>query len=523
MEKNGKIDVWSDRCPLFYGYHFSNTASFEENPQGERPVALYLNGKKNVTIDGNGCEISVHGIMTPFLFDSCENLTLKNIRFDYARPTMSEFDIVEKSSDGVYKLSFLSESLFEVKGNRLIWHGEIGKNGEYLWASDYRDSMNIAMYRDPKTEYVKMMPREHGLRFPCIPEFDFIETVGESVLNVTLKRKDAFFPVGCRIQTRNTIRDQIGGCFMHCKNVRFENSSVFAIHGFGILAQFCENVLYDKITIVPINSRTIASNADFFQMSGCKGKVIIKRCKLIGGHDDYINIHGTYLKVVERGVRELIVRFCNPNSRGFAAFFVGDEIEFVSSSTLIPYGRAIVLDAKKLGDKEISLKLDRECFVEIGDSVENVTWTPSVEIRDNMFGASMGRGVLCTTRKKAVVENNFFYKLGGSALCIEDDCNFWFESGNVGEMVFRNNTVIDCGYGFGENNEPIVSCCPQVAASGEGIYPHEKLVIENNLFQKLPKDSYRVDICHTKTFIYKNNISDSEIRLRLEQVKNVIK
>ncbi len=327
LEKNAKIDIWSDDCPVVDGYHFSNTATIQENPTGDRPTAIYLCKKKNIVIDGNGSEIVIHGIMTPFLFDRCENLTLKNICIDYARPTMSEFDIEEKLADGIYRLRVLKESLFDVVENCLLWHGEVGKNGKYLWTCDYRDTMNIAMYRDPKTQYVRMMRREDTLRFPCIPEFEKIEYTGGQTLIVTLKNKDAFFPAGCRIQTRKTVRDQIGGCFMRCKNVRFENSTVYAIHGFGILAQYCENVHYKGLTIIPRKDRTIASNADFFQMSGCKGLVKIENCWLMGGHDDYINIHGTHLKIIERNNRELLVRFCNPSSWGFDAFFVGDEIE----------------------------------------------------------------------------------------------------------------------------------------------------------------------------------------------------
>lgn len=124
LEENAEIDIWNDECPVVSGYHFSNTATYEENPNGDHPVGIYLKGKKNVVIDGNGAEIKIHGIMTPFLFDRCENITLKNIKFDYARPTMSEFDILEKRGEGTYLLRILPESLFEIEGNNLIWCGE---------------------------------------------------------------------------------------------------------------------------------------------------------------------------------------------------------------------------------------------------------------------------------------------------------------------------------------------------------------------------------------------------------------
>ena len=82
--ESGEYHFWSDCCRCVEGYHFSNTASAEENPRGAHPVAIFLKKKKNVCIDGNGCKIVVHGIMTPLIFDRCENLVVKNMTIDYA-------------------------------------------------------------------------------------------------------------------------------------------------------------------------------------------------------------------------------------------------------------------------------------------------------------------------------------------------------------------------------------------------------------------------------------------------------
>lgn len=521
LEENAEIDIWSDECPVVSGYHFSNTATYEENPNGDRPVGIYLKGKKNVVIDGNGAEIKIHGIMTPFLFDRCENIALKNIKFDYARPTMSEFDILEKRGEGTYLLRILPESLFEIEGNNLIWCGEKRKDGSALWKNRYRDPMNIAMYHSPKTKYVRMMGKENGLRFPCIPKFKKIERIGETELLVTLENKNAFFPVECRIQTRKTVRDQIGGCFMLCKNVRFENSSIYAMHGLGILAQYCDGVFYDHITIVPRNGRTIASNADFFQMSGCKGEVVIQNCILEGGHDDFINIHGTHLKIVEKRGKKIKIRFCNPNSRGFEAFFANDTVDFINSRTLVPYESAIVEKATKINDTDIELQLDKDCSAQIGDCVENATWTPSVVIKNNSFGPSMGRGILCTTRKDVLIKDNIFYKLGGSVLCIEDDCNFWYESGFIGNLIFQKNTVIDCGYGFAETNQPVIWCRPQILDFNKKVYPHKKLIIKENYFLHLPKKSYSIGVYHVNEFVFANNYADEDCEMDIDFINRI--
>ena len=72
------------------------------------------------------------------------------------------------------------------------------------------------------------------------------------------------------------------------------------------------------------------------------------------------------------------------------------------------------------------------------DVVENATWTPNLYVCNCNFGPTSGRGILCTTRGKVVIENNRFRNLWGPAMLIEDDCNFWFESGYTKNVIFRN-------------------------------------------------------------------------------------
>ena len=523
LEKNKEYHVEQDDCFCLKGYHFSNTASIEENPQGLRPVALFLKGKKNVCIDGNGAKLIIHGIMTPFLFDECENITLENLTIDYARPTMSEFTILKQTAPAEYLIKIADFSLFDIKNNRIIWHGEKNKNGDYYWQIDYRDDMTIAMRYDPNTEYVQMMGANGDNRFPSIPEFEKIDDLGDGLLKVKLKDTNAFFPVGCTVQTRNTVRDQIGGAFVNCKNVVCKGLTIRAMHGLGLLAQLCENVTFDGLNITPAKGRTVASNADFFQASNCKGEVVIKNCVCSFGHDDFVNVHGTHLKVLEKNAENnrIKVTFVELHSRGFCPFKAGDEIDFINRLTLLPYGSAVIKNVTQISDLEFLLSLDRLPEVNVGDVIENATNTPALTVENNKFGPSTGRGVLCTTRKKIVIKNNVFYKTGGNALCVEDDCNFWFESGYVTDLTFENNKIIDCAYGsLGKGGVPVISVNPQVIKKDESIYVHKNITIKNNEFLRLPEESYRIEVKNTLNLAVENNSSDKPVKVLTESVKN---
>ncbi|MBR6552729.1 MAG: hypothetical protein IKT89_07815, partial [Clostridia bacterium] len=123
LEENKIYDVRQDDSFVVTGYYCSNTAKKEENPNGTRYTAVFLKNKKNVTIDGNGACILVHGKMTPIIFDHCENITVKNLAIDYACPTMSEFKVL-KAENGVCDIKINDDCLYKITGNELFWVGE---------------------------------------------------------------------------------------------------------------------------------------------------------------------------------------------------------------------------------------------------------------------------------------------------------------------------------------------------------------------------------------------------------------
>jgi hypothetical protein len=277
----------------------------------------------------------------------------------------------------------------------------------------------------------------------------------------------------------------------------------------------------------PKEGRTVASNADFYHFSGCKGKITIDGCIARGAHDDFVNVHGTHLQAEELDERtnSVTVKFMHPQSWGFEAFFKGDTIEFIKWDTLLPYGRAKVLNAERLDDTRIKLRLKGKLpIVMVGkDVVENVTWTARLHIKNCAFGPSMGRGILCTTRKTVRIENNVFYKTGGSVLTIEDDCNNWFESGYTKKVIFRKNTIVDGGCGVEENSPmPVIAVSPKVYSSKDGIYVHKKIVVKKNRFVSATQTPMKLQVEHVKRFVLRANLFLNDYAIERKQVRKLI-
>ncbi len=478
LEKDRIYHIWQDDAFEETGYYCSNTAKIEENPDGHRYSAIYLKNKKNIEIDGNGAELIIHGKMTPLLFDRCENISVKNLVIDYAVPTMTEFTVLE-NDNGVITVKVNDDCLYRTEDNALYWCGEKGKNGGLFWENACNAPKRYIKVLDPEKQTTRDFPRA-DLSFSSVTE------KGEGILECVLLNKNADLPKGSIIQTRNIIRDQVGSLFQRCKNLVFENLRVKFMHGLGMVSQFSENVTFRNCDFTPKKGRTIASTADFFQFSGCKGRLLIENCRAAGAQDDYINVHGTHLRIVDADYDNmtLTVRFMHTESWGFQAFEKGDELEYIRWNNLSPYGETKVTAFKRLNDTDIRLFVTAipDDLIIGKDVVENITWTPDLYVKGCDFGPTSGRGILCTTRGEVIIENNRFYKLWGPALLIEDDCNFWFESGYTKEIIFRNNDVISCNFGKTWESSPVIQYTPKVMDEAFDGFVHGRLVVNGNRF-----------------------------------------
>ncbi len=499
------------------GYYCSNTAKPHENPTGKRYTAMYLKDKSDIMVDGNGATVLVHGKMTPMLFDRCNNITVKNLTVDYACPTMAEFTVIS-NNNGKCEIKINSEFLYRIDGNDLIWQGERDKNGFPYWEDHYFKSRRQIKLLDPATGLYRDFRRDDL-------EFISIEKNGNGTLYVELKNKEVYFPAGAVIQSRNIMRDQTGSLFQRCKNLTFDNLRIKFMHGLGLVSQFCDGVSFKNCDLTPAQGRTAASTADFFQFSGCKGNLLVENCKAGGAHDDFINVHGTHLRIIDTDITKngLTLRFMHDESWGFQAFEAGDIIDFIKWDTLIPYADAKVLNFTRINDTDIYIELDKALpDTEIGkDVIENATWTPNVYVRNCLFGLTCGRGILCTTRGEVIIENNRFENVWGPALLIEDDCNFWFESGYTNEIIFRNNVLINCNYAKMYPGAPAIRYSPKVMDENSVEFVHGKLTLTGNRFEKAVCGKHLLHFEYLREVEMNNNTFDAPFAIEKICVGNV--
>jgi len=447
----GRYDFYPDET-IRRKYQISNTNG---DPDNAKSIGILLEKAKHVRVTGPDAYLFYRGKMIESCIDGCEDISIRDLHFDYHRPTVSEYTVVA-IGDGYADLKIHPDSHYAINDGQITWQGEGWSYNTGLAQELDLQTNEVWRRRDPLS----------GMTFKQL-ESGLVRAFGQ--INVK---------VGRVYQLRNTLRDCAGVFTRRSRNISWKNTSFHFLHGMGLVNQFSENLTFDTVRIVPNkdSGRTTAAWADGIQVSGCKGKVLVKDCVFSGAHDDAINIHGTHLRVVERlSERQIKVRFMHNQTFGFMAFNPGDEIEFVASDSLETYGPNKVEAATMLNPKELVLTLKEPVPARFkqNDAVENVTWTPEVEIRGCTVMRIPTRGFLVTTRRKVLIEDNRFLNTHMSAILLEDDARGWYESGCVRDMTIRGNQFIRCA-------EPAININPQNNVANDSV--HRNIRIEGNDF-----------------------------------------
>lgn len=504
----GEYHFWPEDATVRRIYISNSTTpsstSLEEN--AIRTIGILMEDIDDLTIEGNNSTFLFHGKMMSFVAINCRNLTIQNLTYDFVLPAV--IDLTVEKVDGNTAQVYLPD-VFEyeiVNGNNLIFYGEKSpKTGKPYWTLsghpyDQVNEMNTGeIYR--RWDGAKVL-FENCTKIEEIGNQRFLFTYS------TTPNAEA----GYNVQIKQTVRDNPSILLWTSENIVLKNLDAMHLHSFGIVGQFSKDITLDDVNVVADARKgtLTAAAADMMQMSGCGGKITVKNCNFTNPQDDPINIHGTFLQIEEIiDSKTIRVRYMERETYGFPNYYVGDEVDIVSRNTLNTVQTYTVTEVEnpeeddytKENRKLITLSLDGEIPEEVVNScssyvVENVTYTPEVHITDCIFDQSPVRGVLCTTRRKVVIENCIFRNMNMSSIFVSDDANGWYESGYCRDVTIRNNVFELC-------NNSSINFGPVVYNPDKNDPLHKNVVIEGNIF--LLKDKTAIDMTGVENVTIKNN------------------
>lgn len=456
-------------------------------------LMITVEGKKNIVIDGQGAKFICHGKMTPFSVFNSENVTFKNITVDYADPTVVEMEVLEIGI-GYYILKVHPDSKYRIENGKITWYGE-----------------NFEFY-DTKHYFHIYHPKDDCMRKdafgPMADNSASYEDMGNRIIKIShnhVAPNPYNFIVGGIVQLRDGVRDECGSFFWQSKDIKVENVTMHFMHGLGFVSQCSENITLNHVTCAPDpeSGRICSCFADGSQFSNCRGQINITNCVFRGLHDDPVNIHGTYLKIVESKGNEIVAKFIQPDSFNFNIFRDGDIIEARDPEYMLKKGEAKVISSELIDPYHIKVVLDKDVAdFSVGRVIENLSANPDVYIAGCHSSRVTTKGFLTGTRGKITVENNTFVNFRRPCVLLACDTQNWYESGPVNDVTIRNNLHINC------TEEPIYIIKPENTKFEDNEFVNHNILIEGNRAEG--GQNTWLYAKSTDNIVFRNNVSGFE-------------
>lgn len=427
-------------------YYLSNTDV--ENP---RKFSIFIKNMQNIIIDGSGSQFIYAGQTAPFGVDASSDITIKNVDIDWEIPLSAEGYVIKSSKDFVDMKIDKEQFPHYVRDSTLIFKGE-------NWEVDNKVSNQFCEFDATTTKFAyrtgdkfsSNKSEDMGDYIRFYGQFDPIPKVGNfGVLRHSKRLNPAMF-------------------FNKTLNINIQNVTVHNSGGLGILCQFCDTINVKNVNFRPNREkgrRVLCGHDDGIHLSNNKGEITVEQCSFYGLMDDPINVHGTSLRV-EQIINNNTIKgiFIHPQAVGFDSWADEfNEVSFINRENMSSYGVCLVDKFELISPTEfvINFKQNIPEQLKLGDALENLTNSPSLTCKNNYFGSCRARGVLVSTPKKVVIENNVFDSAGAGIL-IAGDANCWYESGACADVTIKNNHFNECVTSMYQFCEGIISICPEV-------------------------------------------------------------
>ena len=456
-------------------YYISN-----HDQHKDRAVGIAIEEFDNLTIDGQGADFIFHGRMLPVSIVATEGCTLRNLSIDFATPHIAQAEVIKNEADGI---------TFRVAPwvNARVTENHGFEHGGEDWT--HRPGWGIAF--DPDTRHIIYNTSDIGTPIHQAQQIDEHTFYAPDW-------KDRRLKVGTIVAMRSYERPSPGVFVSHAIDTKLLNVKVHYAEGMGLLAQMSEDITLDGFSVClrgDDDPRYFTTQADATHFSGCKGKITSVNGLYEGMMDDAINVHGTYLKVMERiDDHTLRARYMHGQAWGFDWAYTGDKVQFVRSRTMELVGDKFVTEVAEIseytenavnpatpqpftlegathGTREFIIRFADALPEEIGTAqgygIENLTWTPEVYFAHNTIRNNRARGSLFSTPKRTICEDNLFDHTSGTAILLCGDCNGWYETGACRDVLIRRNRFVNALTSMFQFTNAVISIYPEIPALDE--------------------------------------------------------
>ena len=387
---------------------------WRDNPN----AVIEISGKNDVVIDGGGARFVFSGLIQPVFLSGCDGVTVKNLTIDWERPLFSTGTIISAGSEGI---TVSPDAGTDLRGGEpVVSYQDFGiQDGVPCGNCVFEKTGNVAL------------------------------TEGGNVL-LTGPETLRYVP-GRGIIFRHIYSYAAVMRLYGCRNVRFENVTLHAGPGMGVIAHRCDGLGFENFRVTPSRGRPMSVNCDATHFISCAGEISFRNCLFEGMGDDAANVHGFYLRIREIK-KNVVVASLDVTTQDFMTEYPlsGEEIFFVGGNDLYPVEgmrRHTVVSSAELPGQIFELTLDGDVPAEVseGDMIVNASRTAALKFENSRVRNIRGRAVLIQS-DGAEVRNCVFENCTGEGIHVNTAVG-WAESGGAHGVRITGNEFINCGYG----------------------------------------------------------------------------
>ena len=461
---------------------------------------------ENVVIDGHGSLFVFHELVFPFMVSGSKNVTLRNFTVDIGMSPLVNFKLHGISDEGFYMDIDRKESPFYVENGSINFKRESG-----VW---YGRKHLLSLHAIGRHQVQYLATGKNEVNPANLPAPHMKCDVSETDTGIYVKYQSDT-PYKCKFGEEMLSAIIDGGrnvdviCLDNSEEIDISCVTVARGIGMGIIGQLSKNIRIDSFstdTSYHGNGHQTLT-ADALHFVNCDGVLEIKNCKISDTMDDAVNVHGMY--TVLTGVEEDHVcakimhreqYFFNPYREGDMLTVIDNvTLEEVAGFTVKACGFAPESGTELLIHGEFNFGKEK---VKEGFLIENPSRMPDLHMHHNDFcnfphNRISGAG-------KIVVENNHFKNCHAALLSL-DLARYWYESGRIKHLIYRNNVLDNCDI---TKRGAFIMIGVDGIPDDKAPKIHQRIEITNNRFINISGTAVRAG--GVQEMILEDNVFDSE-------------
>ena len=462
---------------------------------------------ENIVIDGHGSHFVFHDVVFPFMVSNSKNVVVRNMIVDTGKSPLVEFRIHGKTDKGFYMDIDKKENPFYIDEGSLVFKRESAV------VTGKEEFLSLHLVGKHRVQYFATGDCKANMTNLPAP---LMKCIAKETENGIYAQYTEDTPSMCRFDEGSHVTAIADGkrnvdviCLDRSENIEIRDVTVARGIGMGVVAQLSKDIIIDGFsTDIGYHSGSRQTlTADSLHFINCNGKLEIKNCKISDTMDDVVNIHGMYTVVNRIEKSKLYAKIMHREQVFFNPYCKGDRLEIIDDVTFEVVSEFIVDDAYFKEDSGTDIIIEGKFTfgkekVKNNFRIENPDRMPDVHMHHNEFRNFPH--IRMSGAGEMLAEENIFADCEAALLCL-DLAPFWYESGRVKHLVYRNNILDNCN---GKGKEEFIRVGIDGIDDEKAPQIHEKIEIVGNRFINIKK--YAVRAAGLKELVFKGNIFDGE-------------